>query len=143
MKNNELNPNIKPKFITITQHHQQNPIAQIHQTSERVWVRLVVRGREEGRAWQTVGNSSRKERQTVNTFIYYDIKKFKEDIEIEICSYSPITFLHRHRHIVQTSCKKEHTEDRTMLFFSFLFFEKKKGELVCGNHYPMPHGIFG
>ena len=35
MKNNEPNPNIKPKFITITQHHQQNPIAQIHQPSER------------------------------------------------------------------------------------------------------------
>ena len=26
------------------------------------------------------------------------------DNEIEICSYSPTTFLHRHRHIVQTPC---------------------------------------
>ena len=50
MKNNEPNANIKPKFITITQHHQQNPIAQIHQTLERVWVRSVVRGGEECRA---------------------------------------------------------------------------------------------
>ena len=28
------------------------------------------------------------------------------DNEIEICSYSPITFLHKHRHIVQTPCEK-------------------------------------
>ena len=96
---------------------------------------------------QTVGNSSRKERQTVNTFIYYDIKKFKEDIEIEICSYSPITFLHKHRHIVQTSCKKDsngkHTEDRTMLFFSFLFFEKKKGNSCVAIIIPCPMVYLG
>ena len=36
-----------------------------------------------------------------------DIKKSKQDIEIGICSYSPIAFLHRHRHIVQTPCEKE------------------------------------
>ena len=28
------------------------------------------------------------------------------DNEIEICSYSPITFLHKHQHIVQTPCEK-------------------------------------
>ena len=33
------------------------------------------------------------------------IKKFKQDIETE--TYSPIAFLHRHRHIVQTTCEKE------------------------------------
>ena len=36
-----------------------------------------------------------------------DIKKSKQDIEIGICSYSPIAFLYRHRHIVQTPCEKE------------------------------------
>ena len=29
-----------------------------------------------------------------------DIKKFKQNIETEVCSYSPFAFLHRHRHIV-------------------------------------------
>ena len=29
------------------------------------------------------------------------------DNEIEIFSYSPITFLHKHQHIVQTPCEKE------------------------------------
>ena len=32
-------------------------------------------------------------------------KKFKQDTEMEI--YSPIAFLHRHWHIVQTPCEKE------------------------------------
>ena len=36
-----------------------------------------------------------------------NINKFKQDKETEICSYSPIVFLHRHRHIVQTPCEKE------------------------------------
>ena len=40
MKNNELNPiqssnPNRPKFITVTQHHQHNPIAQTHQISEK------------------------------------------------------------------------------------------------------------
>ena len=35
MKNNEPNLIVKPKFITIAQHHQHNPIAKIHQTSEK------------------------------------------------------------------------------------------------------------
>ena len=34
-------------------------------------------------------------------------KKFKQNKEIEICSYSLIAFLYKHRHIVQTSCAKE------------------------------------
>ena len=32
-------------------------------------------------------------------------KKFKQDKETEICS--PIAFLHKYRHIVQTPCEKE------------------------------------
>ena len=51
-----------------------------------------------------------------------DIKKFKQDKEAEICSYSPIVFLHRHRHIVQTPCEKEFNrkviKDGTMISFS-------------------------
>ena len=51
-----------------------------------------------------------------------DIKKFKQDKEAEICSYSPIVFLHRHRHIVQTPYEKEFSgkdiKDETMLTFS-------------------------
>ena len=56
-----------------------------------------------------------------------DIKKFKQDIETEICSYSPTAFLHRHRHIVETSCAKDsnekHTKYRTMLIISFSQYE--------------------
>ena len=56
-----------------------------------------------------------------------DIKKFKQDIETEICSYSPTAFLHRHRHIVKTSCAKDsngkHTKYRTMLIISFSQYE--------------------
>ena len=52
-----------------------------------------------------------------------DIEKFKQQIEIEICSYSPTAFLHRHWHIVQTSCEKDSnrkdTKERTMLIISF------------------------
>ena len=52
-----------------------------------------------------------------------DLKKSKQDIETEICSYSPIAFLHRHRHIVQTPCHKEfdgkEIKDGTMLIISF------------------------
>ena len=36
-----------------------------------------------------------------------DIKKFKQDKETEICSYSPIVFFHRHRHIVQMPCEND------------------------------------
>ena len=38
MKNNEPNPIIKPKFIIIAQHHQHNPIIQIHQTWEKTQI---------------------------------------------------------------------------------------------------------
>ena len=31
-----------------------------------------------------------------------DIKRLKEDIETEICSYSPIAFLHKYQHKVQS-----------------------------------------
>ena len=52
-----------------------------------------------------------------------DKKKFKQDIETEICSYSPITFLHRHRHIVQTPYEKEISrkgiKDGNMIAISF------------------------
>ena len=48
-----------------------------------------------------------------------DIKRFKQDKEIEICFYSPIALLHRHRHIVQTICEKDFnrkdTKERIML----------------------------
>ena len=49
-----------------------------------------------------------------------DIKKSKQDIEIEICSYSIFFFfLQRHRHVVQTPCEKEfggkETKERIML----------------------------
>ena len=36
-----------------------------------------------------------------------DKNKFKQDIETEICSYSPIALLYYHQHIVQTPCAKE------------------------------------
>ena len=36
-----------------------------------------------------------------------DKKKFKQDKETEICSYSPIVLLQRHRHIAQRPCAKE------------------------------------
>ena len=56
-----------------------------------------------------------------------DIKKSKQDIETEICSYSPIAFLHRHRHIVQTPCEKEfggkEIKDGTILIISFSQYE--------------------
>ena len=56
-----------------------------------------------------------------------NIKKFKHDLDIEICSYPSTTFLHRHWHIVQTSCEKDsngkHTKDRTMLTISFSQYE--------------------
>ena len=54
-----------------------------------------------------------------------DKKKFKQDKETKICSYSPIAFLHKHRHIVQTPCEKEFggkdkdIKDGTMLIISF------------------------
>ena len=35
-----------------------------------------------------------------------DIKRFKQDKETEICFYSPIALLHKHRHIVQTFVRK-------------------------------------
>jgi len=49
------------------------------------------------------------------------------DNEIEICSYSPTAFLHRHQHIVQTPCEKEFCgkdiKDGTMLTISFSQYE--------------------
>ena len=52
-----------------------------------------------------------------------DIKKFKEDIEIGICSNLLIAFWHRNRHITQSPCEKgfngKDTKDRTMLTISF------------------------
>ena len=48
-----------------------------------------------------------------------DIKRFKQDKETEICFYSSIALLHRHRHIVQTVCEKDFnrkdTKERIML----------------------------
>ena len=56
-----------------------------------------------------------------------DIKKFKHDIETNICSHPPTAFLHRHRHIVQTPGEKEfsgkHAKDRTMLKICFSQYE--------------------
>ena len=53
-----------------------------------------------------------------------DIKKFKQNIKTEICSYSPIVFLHRHQHIVQTPCEKDKDiKDGTMLIISFSQYE--------------------
>ena len=57
-----------------------------------------------------------------------DIKKFKQDIEIEVSSL--IAFLHKHQHIVQTPYEKEfsrkHTKDRTMLTSSFSQYDWTK-----------------
>ena len=39
-----------------------------------------------------------------------DIKKFNQNIETDIRSYSSTAFTHRHRHIVHTSCKKNLVE---------------------------------
>ena len=56
-----------------------------------------------------------------------DKTKFKQDIEIEICSYSPITFLHKHRFIVQTPCEEEFggkvIKDGTMIIIFFSQYE--------------------
>ena len=56
-----------------------------------------------------------------------DIKKFKQNIQTEVCSYSPFAFLHRHRHIVQTPCEKEFSgkciKNGTMLIISFSQYE--------------------
>ena len=55
-------------------------------------------------------------------------KKFKLDKETEICSYSPIAFLHRHQNIVQTPSEKESSgkdmKDETMLTISFSQYER-------------------
>ena len=57
-----------------------------------------------------------------------DKKKFKQHKEIEICSYSPIAFLRRHRHIVQTPCERESSgkdmKDGTMHTISFSQYER-------------------
>ena len=56
-----------------------------------------------------------------------DIKKYKQNIEIEIFSNLHIAFWHRHWHVVQSSCEKDsngkHTKDRTMLIISFSQYE--------------------
>ena len=56
-----------------------------------------------------------------------DKTKFKQDIVIEICSYSPITFLHKHRFIVQTPCEEEFggkvIKDGTMIIIFFSQYE--------------------
>ena len=66
-----------------------------------------------------------------------DIEKFKKDIETEICSYSPIAFLHRHRHIVQTPCEKEfggkEIKDGIMITISFSQYEWTDGMTVVPN----------
>ena len=66
-----------------------------------------------------------------------DIEKFKKDIETEICSYSPIVFLHRHRHIVQTPCEKEfggkEIKDGIMITISFSQYEWTDGTTVVPN----------
>ena len=52
-----------------------------------------------------------------------DIKKFRQDIEteIKITSHPPIAFLHKHRHIVQTTGVKEfsgkYAKDRIIFNF--------------------------
>ena len=50
-----------------------------------------------------------------------DKKKFKQDKETEICSYSPITFLHRH--LVKKNAVEKVIKDRTMLTISFSKYE--------------------
>ena len=66
-----------------------------------------------------------------------DIEKFKKDIETEICSYSPIVFLHRHRHIVQTPCEKEfggkEIKDGIMITISFSQYEWTNGMTMVPN----------
>ena len=66
--------------------------------------------------------SLKTEKSLVNQLIDNVINKFKSDIKIEIYSYSPTAFLHRHQHIVQTPCEKEFSgkniKDETMLTFS-------------------------
>ena len=56
-----------------------------------------------------------------------DIKKFNQNIETDIRSYSSTAFTHRHRHIVHTSCKKEFSRKDikygTMLIISFSQYE--------------------
>ena len=66
-----------------------------------------------------------------------DIEKFKKDIETKICSYSPIAFLHRHQHIVQTPCEKEfggkEIKDGIMITISFSQYEWTDGMTVVPN----------
>ena len=56
-----------------------------------------------------------------------DKKKSKQNKETEICSYSFITFLQRHQHIVQTPCEEEfcgkEIKDRIMLIISSSQYE--------------------
>ena len=76
-----------------------------------------------------------------------DIKKYKQNIETEICSNLPTTFWHRHQHIVQSSCEKDpngkHTKDRTMLIISFSQYERTNSltdvpnKIIINNIHPL------
>ena len=75
--------------------------------------------------------SLKTEKSLVNQLIDNVINKFKLDIKIEIYSYSPTAFLHRHQHIVQTPCEKEFSgkniQDGIMLTISFSQYEWTNG----------------
>ena len=75
--------------------------------------------------------SLKTEKSLVNQLIDNVINKFKSDIKIEIYSYSPTAFLHRHQHIVQTPCEKEFSgkdiKDGIMLTISFSQYEWTNG----------------
>ena len=77
------------------------------------------------RIYRTKGHLT--EKSLDGQLIDNDIKKFKQNTETENYTNLPTTFLHRHRHIVQTSCEKDsngkHTKDRTMLIISFSQYE--------------------
>ena len=72
-------------------------------------------------------SSLKTEKSLFNQLTNNVIKKFKQDIETEIYSYSLTAFLHRLQHIVQTPCEKEFSgkdiEDGTMLTISFSQYE--------------------
>ena len=72
-------------------------------------------------------SSLKTEISIVNRLTDNDIKKFKQDIETDICFNLPIAFWHRNRHIIQVPCEKnfnrKDTKDRTILTISFNQYE--------------------
>ena len=60
-----------------------------------------------------------------DTLIDYDIKKFIQDIQTEICYNLPTAFWHRNQHIIQVLCKKEFNEKNncTTFIVSFMIYE--------------------